>query len=169
MNNPENTAHPLLPRRLAALVYDTLLVLPIVMASIALSMGVRTLIYGTAEGDMNQAALNPLLVQFIALVAVTAFFSWFWLRSGQTLGMQAWRIKLVSYRGETVSARQAIYRCLGAALSAGCLGLGYWWCLFDPRRRYWHDYLSGTELILLPKPASKKAKKGEDSDLQNST
>ncbi len=142
--------HPLLPRRLAALVYDTFLVLPIIMATVALSMGLRTFIYGTVEGDINQPALNAHIVQLIALVAVTTFFSWFWLRSGQTLGMQAWKIKLVSIDGSPVNVMQAVRRCLGATLSAGCLGMGYWWCLFDPNRRYWHDYLSGTELIRLP-------------------
>jgi uncharacterized RDD family membrane protein YckC len=120
------------------------------MATVALSMGLRTFIYGGAEGDINQPALNPHLVQLIALIAVITFFSWFWLRSGQTLGMQAWKIKLVSIDGSPVNAMQAVRRCLGATLSAGCLGMGYWWCLFDPNRRYWHDYLSGTELIRLP-------------------
>lgn len=163
MNEDNTVLRPLLPKRLAALVYDTLLVLPIVMASVALSMGVRTLIYGTAEGDISQAELNPHLVQLIAVVVVIGFFSWFWARSGQTLGMQAWRIKLVSLDASPVSIRQAVIRCLGAALSALCLGLGYWWCLVDPNRRYWHDYLSGTELILLPKPEREQAD-GENAE-----
>ena len=42
-------------------------------------------------------------------------------------------------------------RCLGALLSAACLGLGYLWKLVDRNHRYWHDYLSGTRLVLLPK------------------
>ncbi len=41
------------------------------------------------------------------------------------------------------------------------LGLGYLWCLVDRRGRYWHDYLSGTELILLPK--REKSKKSDKS------
>jgi uncharacterized RDD family membrane protein YckC len=162
MNNDDTNLRPMLPKRLAALIYDIFLVLPIVMASVALSMGARILIYGQVEGDINQVELNPHLVQFIIVVVVIGFFSWFWVRTGQTLGMQAWRIKLVSLDSTAVSTRQAVIRCLGAALSALCLGLGYWWCLFDPKRRYWHDYLSGTELILLPKPESKKALKKHD-------
>ena len=140
------------------MVYDTLLVLPVIMATVALSMGVRTLLYSAADGDIQQTALHPQLVQSIALLAVIIFFSLFWLRSGQTLGMQAWRIKLVSFDGGPVTTRQAITRCLGASASALCLGLGYLWCLFDPNRRYWHDYISGTELILLPKREGKKQK-----------
>jgi uncharacterized RDD family membrane protein YckC len=151
MSNTHSEKPPALPRRLAALLYDTLLVLPIIMASVALSMGIRTLIYGTTEGDLATAELHPQLVQLIAVVAVCAFFSWFWLRNGQTLGMQAWRIKLVTMEGDRISARQSIIRCLGALLSAACLGLGYWWCLIDPQGRYWHDRMSGTELRLVAK------------------
>ena len=77
MNEDNTVLRPLLPKRLAALVYDTLLVLPIIMASVALPMGVRTLIYGAAEGDINQAELNPHLVQLIAFVVVISFFSVF--------------------------------------------------------------------------------------------
>jgi uncharacterized RDD family membrane protein YckC len=133
------------------MVYDTLLVLPLVMASVALFMGLRTLLVGSPEAS-EVVQLNPYVVQLMALLTVIGFFCWFWIKNGQTLGMQAWRIKLVSFSGEQPSARQALQRCLAALLSAGCLGLGYLWCLFDRRGRYWHDYLSGTELHLLPKP-----------------
>ena len=75
MNETELKQHPTLPRRLMAMLYDTLLVLPIIMASVALCMGVRTLVFGGAEQDINQQALNPQLVQLIALVTVTLFFS----------------------------------------------------------------------------------------------
>ena len=64
--------------------------------------------------------------------------------------MQTWRIKLVDFKGGPPSIGKSILRCLGAFLSAACLGLGYLWCLVDRNHRYWHDYISGTELILLP-------------------
>ncbi|MEH6590898.1 MAG: RDD family protein [Halioglobus sp.] len=156
--NPDINKHPQLPRRLAALVYDTCLVLPIIMACVALFMGLRILIVGDQSTELGEGTLSPLLVQAIAFLSVTGFFSWFWLRSGQTLGMQAWRVKLVSYRGQTITPVQALLRCIGAACSAICLGMGYWWCLIDPNKRYWHDYLSGTELILMPKTQKNKEK-----------
>lgn len=147
---PQDTAAPppapALPRRLAALLYDTLLVLPLVMVAVALAMGLRSALAG---GEPE--ALHPQLVQVIALVTVAGFFIAFWRKSGQTLGMQAWRIRLVASDGGRLRVAQLLRRCLGALLSAACLGAGYWWCLFDRRRRYWHDYLSGTELVLLEK------------------
>ncbi|MCB1854849.1 MAG: RDD family protein [Pseudomonadales bacterium] len=153
MADPLEPPRPALPRRLAAMIYDILLVLPLVMVSVALVMGLRSLLgFGpSAEGIVR---LNPHLVQLLAGLTVMAFFCWFWLKNGQTLGMQAWRIKLVDFGGGPPSLRQLIIRCLGATLSTACLGLGFLWCLVDRKRRYWHDYLSSTELVLLPKKGS---------------
>jgi uncharacterized RDD family membrane protein YckC len=137
------------------MLYDTLLVLPLIMLSVAILLGVRTLILGApGEGEVVQADAN--LVRLAAVATVVGFYCWFWIKNGQTLGMQAWRIKLVTFAGEPPGARASLIRCLGALLSAACLGLGYLWCLVDRRGRYWHDYLSQTELILLPKREKKK-------------
>lgn len=144
---------PGLPRRLIAMLYDTLLVLPLVMLAVALALGLYAALVNLTGGVVDPEALSPLLRQLIILVTVIGFFSIFWLKSGQTLGMQAWRIKLVTSNGDPVRPRHTVLRCLAALLSAACLGLGYLWCLVDRRGRYWHDYLSGTELVLLPKKA----------------
>ena len=150
MTDSTATSSPFLLRRLAAVLYDTLLVLPLIMASVALFMGARTLLWEPAAGDAA-AQLDANAVRLVALVCTSGFFCACWIKSGQTLGMQAWRIKLVTFAGDTPSIRQGVTRCCAAMLSAACLGLGYLWCLVDRNDRYWHDYLSGTELILLPK------------------
>jgi uncharacterized RDD family membrane protein YckC len=152
---------PSLLRRLAALLYDILLVLPLIMACVALVMGVRSLL-GLGPAADGTVQLEPLLVQALALLTTMVFFSWFWLKNGQTLGMQAWRIKLLSFAGASPNLRQVVIRCLGAGLSAGCLGLGYLWCLVDRRGRYWHDWLSGTELRLLPGKKRRESKSAAD-------
>lgn len=137
------------------MLYDTLLVLPLVMVAVALSMGLRILLLGSpAENEIVQLDAN--LVRLVALGTVITFFCLFWRKRGQTLGMQVWRIKLVDYSGKVPGTGRGIVRCLGALLSAACLGLGYLWCLVDRNNRYWHDYLSRTELILLPKRSGKK-------------
>ena len=153
----EQLPSPFILRRLAAMVYDTLLVLPLIMASVALFLGGRTLLIGSpGEGEVVQ--LNAYLVRLVALLTVFGFFCWFWIKNGQTLGMQAWRIKLVDFAGNKPGAWQSLVRCLGALLSAACLGLGYLWCLVDKHGRYWHDYISRTELVLVPKREKKSGK-----------
>jgi uncharacterized RDD family membrane protein YckC len=144
-------ASPALPRRLAALLYDTCLVLPLIMASTALAMAIHMGISGESGNAEDVQALNAYAVRALALLAATGFYCGFWLLKGQTLGMQAWRIRLRSFRGSKVQPQQALLRCLGALVSLLPAGAGYWWCLFDRNNRYWHDYISGTELELLPK------------------
>lgn len=158
MTQSTDTPSPFLLRRLAAMLYDTLLVLPLIMLSVAVAMGTSRLLTGGDTGN----ALDPNLVRVIALFTTIAFFCAFWVKSGQTLGMQAWRIKLVDFEGRVPGLARCVVRCLAAVLSATCFGLGYLWCLVDRRRRYWHDYLSGTEFILVPKPEKQKKTKTPD-------
>jgi uncharacterized RDD family membrane protein YckC len=145
--------------------YDLFLLLPLIMATVALTMGFYALANRTnASVELGTVVVPPLLVQAQAVLAVAVFYTLFWMKRGQTLGMQAWRIKLVSFNGEPPSTTACLLRCLGAAVSAACLGLGYLWCIVDRNNRYWHDYLSGTELQLLPKKPSRKDKKTAAED-----
>lgn len=142
---------PSLPRRLAAMLYDTFLVVALVAVVNATALAV--LVRATSG---EQEVLNAHVVQLLTVLSIVVFFSLFWLKNGQTLGMQAWRIQLVDFQGHSPSIGKAILRCFGAFLSAACLGLGYLWCLVDRNKRYWHDYLSQTELVLLPKESRTK-------------
>lgn len=144
---------PSLLRRVAAIVYDTCLVLPLVMVSVAIAFAIRAAVVEMpASEQVDTPLLKAYVVQVIEFIAVVGFFSYFWIKSGQTLAMQAWRIKLVdSNGGDGISLQQAVIRCFAVVISVACLGVGYLWCLFDSRGRSWHDHLSGTELVLLPK------------------
>lgn len=83
------------------------------------------------------------------VVVAMGFHIWFWTHGGQTLGMRAWRIKIFSTDGQSVSFRQALVRYLVAILSLTILGLGFLWVLFDPQKRAWHDLASRTRLVLV--------------------
>lgn len=144
-DQPSRTA-PSLLRHLTAMLYDALLVVALVFVVNAIALAAVVALSGG-----RQEVVGPYLGQVLFILSVVGFYSTFWLTSGQTLGMQAWRIKLVSMDGGKPSLWQAVRRCVGAALSIACLGMGYWWRLFDRNKHYWHDYLSDTELVLLPK------------------
>ena len=141
---------PGLLRRLAAIVYDSLLILPMIMVAVAIATGIAVLFSGD-PGEDYSATLPPLLVQVLAVCCVLGFYGFFWRRSGQTLGMQAWRLRLRGFDGRPPGLGQVVLRCLGAVLSLLPLGAGYLWCLVDRKGRCWHDYLSRSELELLPK------------------
>lgn len=149
--NEEAFATPSLLRRLTAMLYDLLLVVAVVAGVFALALAVQVKLLDSADH-----VLHPVVAQALTVASVYGFFIGFWLVGGQTLGMRAWRIKLVDFSGEPPTLGKAILRCCGATLSGACMGLGYLWCLIDRRNRYWHDYLSRTELILLP-PRNREA------------
>ncbi|MEQ9464729.1 MAG: RDD family protein [Haliea sp.] len=146
---------PSLLRRLAAMVYDTLLVIPFIGVTIAAATALEMWLQGAGSTEYHQ--MHPQLVQALSLACVTVFFTAFWRKGGQTLGMQAWRVKLVDSNGDIPGVGRCVLRCLAALVSLAPAGLGYWWCLVDKRGRYWHDHLSGTHLLLLPKPPGKQA------------
>lgn len=139
-------------RRLAAMAYDSILVLAIwmVVAFVVLSLfGVENA--RTVEGEA--VTLDPLYryVLFSAMVASAwAFFAWFWIHSGQTLGMQAWRVRVENADGSTISAGQAVVRFTAAIVSALLLGGGYWMMLFNGKRETLHDKLSHSVVTLVP-------------------
>lgn len=130
-----------LPRRLAAIFYDTLLLAAIEMVAAALWLPVF--------GEQAPAA-HPLYHYyqlFLLLVAFT-YFMGFWLHGGQTLGMRSWRLRLQMPDGGPPSFRQAALRFAVALLSLLSAGLGFWWALLDSKHRTWHDLASGTVLAL---------------------
>jgi uncharacterized RDD family membrane protein YckC len=91
---------------------------------------------------------NPAYLGYL-LVLSYAYFASAWTRSGQTLGMKSWRIRLIGRGGERVSALVACWRFTCALLSWCPFGAGFLWSLIDKERRCWHDVLSRTELILV--------------------
>ncbi len=134
-------------RRLAAIFYDGLLL-------VALWFVVTALLLAVSGGHMTDLD-RPLWLLYIlrvSLLLVTLlFFAGFWTHGGQTLGMRAWRLKLISASGDPVNWNQALWRFAAAIPSVGAFGLGLFWMLLDPERCAVHDRLSGTRLVLLAK------------------
>jgi|SRR5690606_4004926 len=109
----------------------------------------------TPLGELPYGPLGRLFFQLGWLALIIGFFVYFWRRGGQTLGMRAWRLKIQSANGERPSYTQCLLRCALAALSMAALGLGYLWCLFDPRGQTFHDRFSQTETLVQPKSSPK--------------
>lgn len=74
------------------------------------------------------------------------FYAYFWTKTGQTLGMQAWGLHIIDEAGARVSFGRALLRCVAASLSALVLGLGYLWVVLPPHRT-WHDRLTKTRIV----------------------
>jgi uncharacterized RDD family membrane protein YckC len=124
-----------LGRRLGAIVYDSLIVIAIWIATLFAIVAVTN----------HEVAGAP--IQSLALIETFAFFAYFWMRRGQTVGMVAWGLHLETADGGPFRLAHALLRFIGAALSFATLGVGYLWMLIDPARRTWPDMLSGTHVI----------------------
>ena len=129
--------------RLAALAYD---LFPLA----ALWMATAALLLFAVHGDID-AAHPPTAYRAalqLALLGVTAgYFVLSWSRGGQTIGMRAWRIRIVAAEGDALPWPRALLRFAVALLSLGALGLGFLWCLVDRERRAWHDIAARTACI----------------------
>jgi len=133
-------------RHMLAMLYDLLLILPLFMAATALWVA----ILGPTD-SIAQPSVPPALQWAGWLLIVILFFGMFWRRGGQTLGMQAWRIKLITSSGKRPTWKQALIRVIGALFSATLFGLGYAWRFVSAEKAYWHDRWSGTRLVVIPK------------------
>ena len=59
----------------------------------------------------------PSWLTFIYLYAVLGiYFVWYWTKSGQTLAMQTWRIRMISQNGYKLTQRQALWRYVFGSL-----------------------------------------------------
>ena len=156
---------PSLTKRLLAAFYDGLLIIATLFFATALTMPIT-------KGEV--AAENRIYMSIYLLVEIYVFLGWFWTHGGQTLGMRAWKQKLVQIDDQqAVSWKQAFIRFI-TALPAWLLLLiglifwikpdfaaslttipgwaftvaGFFWVLFNNQNNNWRDKLSGTKIIL---------------------
>ena len=133
-------------RRLAAIVYDSLLVLALwFLATVPF-----VAMHGGEPVASSDGWLYPAYQLTLAAVAY-AFFAGFWWRKGRTLGMQSWGLQLERRDGGVPTLGDVTIRFFAAALSWAAFGLGFAWQLWDPDHLTWHDRLSGTRLMHYPR------------------
>ena len=145
--------------RLAAMSYDLMpligiwmLVGLLAMIGLQLATGSVDLVATDAISHHNWIYWGALRLGLLA--ATAAYFIISWRRAGQTIGMRAWRLHLVSVDGTPLSQAQAWRRFGMAWISLLALGIGFVWSLFDRDRRCWHDIVSGTRLMRVARSPS---------------
>lgn len=105
-------------KRLMSVVYDGL----ISVAVLLVTTWAYTLVAGSLIGwekyeqmaEEGSIRADPILT-FILFLVLYLFFAYFWTRTGQTLGMQVWRIRIQNLNGVSVSWSQALRRYVAAA------------------------------------------------------
>ncbi|MEH6552077.1 MAG: RDD family protein [Pseudomonadales bacterium] len=165
MTNSANTLLPKasLPRRLAAMGYDSLLLFAVlflatsaykVASELLSSSSTATVSTGQTVNDIPVIASGPWFSLYLISVAAL-FFAWFWQKNGQTLGMQVWRLRIQNSDGTNIRLTQGLIRFITAVISLSCAGIGYLWMLVDKQSLTWHDRISTSEVVVLPKKIKK--------------
>jgi uncharacterized RDD family membrane protein YckC len=154
---------PSVLRRLACFIYEGVLLFGVVM--------VAGFAYSTLT-QQRHALIGTTGLQAVIFAVLGAYFAGFWSRSGQTLAMQTWQIRLVSESGGPVPLVRALGRYLLAwmwfvpallalslaglkqgptilaVLMAGVLAYAALaWLRAD--RQYWHDAICRTRLVMV--------------------
>jgi len=124
-------------RRVAAFIYDCLLLVAVFFVLTAVAIGFN-------QGNAIENHGFKLLLYVVGFV----FFSWFWRHGGQTLGMQAWRIKVISTNEQQIT----YWRCLKRYFCATFLfGITLIFALFRDSGEALHDSFSSTKIVYISK------------------
>ena len=158
------TQTPTIRRRLAALLYESVLLCGVLfVAGLAFSLTLRV---------RNGLTHHNLMSAWIATVA-GIYFVGLWHRGGQTLALKTWRLRVVGPHGTPPTIARATVRYLAGWLAflpplalhplldlpvAQTLVLAaVWFALwlasarFDANRQFPHDRIAGTRVVSLPR------------------
>lgn len=169
---PQTTVLAGLGRRLCALIYETLLL----MAVILVLGGIFQLIFPTVS--MQRELSITLFIYEVVLVF--GYFGVCWVKGGQTLAMKTWRLILRQKNHQPLRWRQALLRytivfvaVLPLApvsllvshhvfpnyytwLALAWAALPYLWALLDKDQQFLHDRVIGARLMTVPRPSQAK-------------
>jgi uncharacterized RDD family membrane protein YckC len=139
-------------RRLAALFYDLVLLLGIVLIATTLVVIPYNLLTGAPFPHDESFHLLGLRLYLIAVICL--FYWFFWVRGGQTLGMRTWRFRLVREDGAGLRTGDALVRLLWATVCLAPAGAGFLWMLLDRDRLTCYDRLSRSRPVMVTREAT---------------
>jgi uncharacterized RDD family membrane protein YckC len=122
-------------KRLASMLYDLLIITSILM--------VYTLILVILNGG-SQMNSNSIVYPLSLFIFTFIYFYISWCRLGQTVGMRAWKIKLMDENLMVPSPKRCILRFIVSIPSLVIFGLGIAWYFSSNKRITLHDRLSRT-------------------------
>jgi len=148
-------------RRFGSWIYDVLISIAVYMAAGAVSflimyLGLYFGLYSMqGEQHFSDTIANTYWLkwpnEFWNLAWVSFFFIFFWAKSGQTLGMKAWRLRLQNQDGTRINKVKGLKRLLPTLL-----GLGNLTVIFDRKNKLsLQDRLTKTEVVVLSLEANK--------------
>lgn len=160
-SDPSLDQPPSIRRRLAAFVYEGVLLFGVVM--------IGSYVYDTLTQHRHAMHGRTGLQVFLFLL-LGIYFVWFWSHGGQTVAMKTWHIRLVDANGHSVRQARALARYvlawlwfMPALIAARFYGPNSAFAIFalmavgatayallaltNPQRQFLHDVICGTRLV----------------------
>jgi uncharacterized RDD family membrane protein YckC len=123
-----------------ACVYELLILIAIWM--------LFTWLFVTVFGDATQG-YKRLLLQVLLWMVTGVYFVLCWVKTGQTLAMQVWKMKVVNHEGQLLTVKQALVRYLLATLLMMVFGIGFLYMFINKKRLFLHDHFLNTRCVLV--------------------
>jgi len=148
-------------RRFGSWVYDVLIAFAVYMVAGAVSFLIFNLLINfnviSMQGfehaiDLHRSSvIYSIFIYGWNIAWVSFFFVFFWAKSGQTLGMKAWRLRLQNQDGTRITKTTGVKRLLPTLL-----GLGNLTVIFDRKNKLsLQDKLTNTEVVVLTLAANR--------------
>lgn len=142
-------------RRMAALVYDGLMIGAIEMTAAGVVIAVLEALVAAGllqyapyqdASDMltKHPQLSHLFTFYLGAIWI-GFFAYFWCKGGQTVGMRAWKLRVQREDGSLITPTQALIR-----IGTSAFGLSNIMALFGRDKLGFHDIMAKTEVVVLP-------------------
>lgn len=131
---------PLWPR-FGALVYEGVLLFGVVFLA--------SWVFVVTIGDATHGTLRLVHSGYLATV-VGVYFVYCWRRSGQTLPMKTWGLRLTATDGALIPLWKAVARYVLALIGLLAAAAGFLWAFVDRDRQFLHDRLLGTRIVRAP-------------------
>lgn len=141
MSNPSSVELAGIRRRLASMLYESLLLLGVLGVLIV----PLVLFSATTNHGISTAFLRVHVFLGLAL-----YFLWHWHDGRQTLAMKTWKLRIATPDGAPPSLMRLAWRYTLAWPSIALAGMGVAWALIDRNRQFLHDRLAGTRIICAP-------------------
>jgi uncharacterized RDD family membrane protein YckC len=124
---------------MAAMLYETLLLFGV--------LSVFFLLPQTLLGMYRGATSSGWLLALHLFIVLGIYFVGLWRKTGQTLAMKTWKLRIRMPNGGPPSLARLTVRYLLAWPSVMYFGAGLLWAFLDRDRQFLHDRLAGTRII----------------------
>ena len=113
-----------------------------------LLLGVWFLVGSLALWLNGGEILNPALGSLLVFLSGWAFYAFFWMKNGQTLGMQVWKFQIVNtdQNHDQITLKQTFLRYLVNLGMLALLGMPLFLIYADSKKLAVNDILSKTKL-----------------------